>query len=99
MLYWVGVYALVVIAVSFPFLVLYAVVAVSRLGLMPIRFVIRSLKNEPLLNRFMPNREVVDSHNVRIAAPAEVALSATTEIDSEGCPAARQISKRRELVL
>ena len=45
MLYWCGVYALVVIAVFLPFLVLYMVVAVSWLGLAAVRFTIRRLKN------------------------------------------------------
>jgi hypothetical protein len=44
MLYWFGVYALVVIAVSLPFLLLYMVVAVSWLGLAGLRFLMRSLK-------------------------------------------------------
>lgn len=45
MLYWFGVYALVVIAVSLPFLLLYMVMAVSFLGLAGLRFLIRNLKN------------------------------------------------------
>ena len=45
MLYWFGVYALVVIAVLLPFLMLYIVVAASWLGLAAVRFMIRRLKN------------------------------------------------------
>ena len=45
MLYWFGAYALVVIAVLLPFLVLYLVIALSWLGLVAARFMIRRLKN------------------------------------------------------
>ena len=45
MLYWLGVYALVVTAVLLPFLFLYMVGAIGWLGLGAIRFMIRSVKN------------------------------------------------------
>ena len=45
MLYWLGVYALVVTAVLLPFLFLYLTVAVSWLGLAAIRFMLRNLKS------------------------------------------------------
>ena len=44
MLYWFGVYALVVIAGLLPFLFLYMVGAIGLLGLGAIRFTIRSVK-------------------------------------------------------
>jgi len=52
-----------------------------------------------LLDMFMPKYEVVDRHRIRIAAPAEVALSAATEIDLESCAVVRGIFKGRELIL
>ena len=45
MLYWFGVYALVVIAVLLPFLLLYLLVVVSWLGLSGIRVMFRSLRS------------------------------------------------------
>ena len=45
MLYWFGVYALVIIAVLLPFLVLYMAVAAFWFGPKAIRFVVRRLKS------------------------------------------------------
>ena len=54
---------------------------------------------DPVLDVFMPNYEVVDRHSVRIAAPADVVLTAASEMDMEKCPLVRGIFKGRELIL
>jgi len=54
---------------------------------------------DPLLDLFMPVYEVVDRHHVRIAAPADVALAAATEMDLEGSALVRGIFKTREWIL
>jgi hypothetical protein len=54
---------------------------------------------DAVLDIFMPNYEVVDRHSVRIAAPANVVLTAATEVDIEKCPLIRAIFKSRELIL
>jgi hypothetical protein len=52
-----------------------------------------------LLDSFMPSYEVVERHQVRIAAPAEVVFSAATELDLMQSPVIRGIIKARELAL
>src|SRR5262245_52512943 len=59
----------------------------------------RASNADPLLDIFMPNYEVVDRHSVQIAAPADVVLTAATEVDIEKCPLIRAIFKSRELIL
>jgi hypothetical protein len=54
---------------------------------------------DSVLDIFMPNYEVVDRHSVRIAAPADVVLTAATEINIEKYPLIRAIFKSRELIL
>jgi hypothetical protein len=54
---------------------------------------------DALLDRFMPNYEVGGRHKIRVAAPAEVALSAATEMDLESCGLVRAIFKGREWIL
>jgi len=54
---------------------------------------------DPLLDIFMPYYDVVDRHSVRIAAPADVVLTAATETDIQKCPVIRAIFKSREFVL
>jgi len=45
MWYWVGVYALVIIAVFLPFVLLYMIAGVLWLGVMATRFMVRNVKN------------------------------------------------------
>jgi hypothetical protein len=52
-----------------------------------------------LLDRFMPKYEVGDRHKVRVAAPAEVALSAAMEMELETCAVVRGIFRAREWIL
>ena len=54
---------------------------------------------DPLLDRFMATYEVVERHNVRVRAPAEITLTAAYEQNLFGSPVIRAIFKARELVL
>jgi hypothetical protein len=54
---------------------------------------------DPLLDRFMPNYEVVERHHVRVAAPAEITMDAAREQDLLASPVIRAIFKVRELAL
>jgi len=51
------------------------------------------------LDLFMPVYDVVDHHKIRVAAPAELTLSAATELELENCPVIRGIFKAREWIL
>ena len=53
---------------------------------------------DPLLDIFMPDYEVVDRHEIQIAAPPAVALSTASEIDLERYALIRGIFKGRELI-
>lgn len=52
-----------------------------------------------LLDRFMPQFDVVERHRVRVSAPAEVVLAAAFEQDFQASPLIRAIFKGRELIL
>jgi hypothetical protein len=54
---------------------------------------------DPLLDRFMATYEVVERHNVRVRAPAEITLTAAYEQNMLGSPVIRAIFKARELAL
>jgi hypothetical protein len=54
---------------------------------------------DALLDRFMPRYEVGGHHKIRVAAPAEVTLSAASETDFESCIVVRGIFKSREWIL
>ncbi len=56
-------------------------------------------KADTVLDIFMPSYDVVDRHSVRIAAPADVVLTAAAEMDIETCPVIRAIFKTREFIL
>jgi hypothetical protein len=55
--------------------------------------------SEPLLDALMPDYDVVETHHVRIEAPAPVALAAACEIDLLQSPLARTIFAVRALAL
>jgi hypothetical protein len=55
--------------------------------------------NDELLDMFMANYEVADRHKITVAAPAEIALAAASEIQLEDSPLIRAIFRGRELVL
>jgi hypothetical protein len=54
---------------------------------------------DQLLDKFIPVYEVVERHQVRVAAPAEIALSAACEMDLSQSAVIRGIFKSRELIL
>jgi hypothetical protein len=54
---------------------------------------------DPLLDEFMPAYEVVERHQVRVAAPAQTTLEAASEQDLLRSPVVRAVIKTRELVL
>jgi hypothetical protein len=58
----------------------------------------KGVNADPLLDIFIPDYEVVDRHSVRVAVPAEVVLTAATEMKIEKCPLIRAIFKGRELI-
>ena len=59
----------------------------------------RHQRPDTLLDRFMPAYEVVERHQVHIAAPAETVFSAATELDLLKSAVIRGIFKARELAL
>jgi hypothetical protein len=54
---------------------------------------------DALLDRFMPEYEVVERHSIRVAAPAAVTLAAAREQDLLRLPLVRAVFKAREIVL
>jgi hypothetical protein len=54
---------------------------------------------DAVLDLFMPVYDVVDRHKIRIAAPADLTLSAATELALENCSAIRGIFKARGWIL
>ncbi len=54
---------------------------------------------DPLLDRFMPDYEVVERHKVRVAASADVALAALCDVDVQQSRIVRAIFRARELAL
>jgi hypothetical protein len=54
---------------------------------------------DALLDLFMPEYEVVERHQIRVAAPADVTLAAAREMDLLQLPLVRVIFKGRELIL
>ena len=56
-------------------------------------------ERDPLLDRFMPEYEIVERHHVRIAAPAAVTLDVARELDMDASPIVRTIVRAREIIL
>jgi hypothetical protein len=54
---------------------------------------------DPLLDRFMPNYEIREFHETRVAAPAEVAFGVARELDMQGSSVVRAIFRGRELLM
>ncbi len=54
---------------------------------------------DPLLDPFIPVYEVVERHHVRVAAPAEITLTAATEMDIQQSSIIRAIFKGREWIM
>ena len=71
----------------------YAALAWSRFGR------VKTTASDELLDRFMPEYDVVDSHHIRVAAPAETTLAAAAEMDLQQSPVIRCIFKAREVTM
>jgi hypothetical protein len=56
-------------------------------------------ESDPLLDRFMPDYEVVDRHQVRVAAPVEITIATASEMDLRQSAIIRGIFKSRQLIL
>ena len=56
-------------------------------------------ERDPLLDRVMPQYNIVERHRIRIEAPAAIALAAAREIDLLGLPGVRTIFATREWIL
>jgi hypothetical protein len=54
---------------------------------------------DTLLDRFMPSYDVLESHHVRVAAPAAITLAAAKDLALFNLPAVRAIVRARELLL
>jgi hypothetical protein len=54
---------------------------------------------DPLLDRFMPDFDIVERHHIRVAAPAAVTLAAACELDLEQSALVRVIFRAREVLL
>jgi hypothetical protein len=54
---------------------------------------------DPVLDRFIPEYEVVERHHIRVEAPAAITLAAAREHDLFGSPLVRSIFRMREVVL
>ena len=54
---------------------------------------------DELLDRFLPDYDVVERHEIRVGAPAAIILAAAQEFDLAGSAAIRAIFKARELIL
>jgi hypothetical protein len=54
---------------------------------------------DPILDRFMPDYEVVERHQARVAAEAEMTLAAAREQDLMRLPLVRAIFRMRELAM
>jgi hypothetical protein len=54
---------------------------------------------DPLLDRFMPSYEIVERHQIHVAASAAVTLDAARELDLLVSPVVRTIIRAREVIL
>ena len=59
----------------------------------------RKEDSDPLLDRFMPDYEVVERHNIRVGAPADCAFAAACDLDLQRSRIVRAIFRTRELIL
>ncbi len=54
---------------------------------------------DPFLDRFMPAYDIVERHHVRVKAPADVTLTAASEMNLEQAVLVRAIIRTRELMM
>jgi hypothetical protein len=59
----------------------------------------RTAESDDLLDRFMPKCDVVERHQIQVAAPADVTFAALMDVDLEDSAVVRTIFKAREIVL
>lgn len=59
----------------------------------------RADEHDPWLDRFMPDYDVVERHQMRVHAPAELVLDAAKDARLRASPLVRAIFRARELVL
>ena len=59
----------------------------------------RRAGGEPLLDRFAPDYDVCERHQIAIAAPPDVAFEAVKQMELEGSPPVHAIFKARELIM
>jgi hypothetical protein len=55
--------------------------------------------DDPLLDRFMPAYEIAERHHIRVAAPADITLTAAREMDLNQSRIVRGIFSAREVLL
>jgi hypothetical protein len=56
-------------------------------------------EEDPLLDRFLPAYEIVERHQIRVAAPAAVTLDVARHADLQASPVVRTIIRAREIIL
>jgi len=56
-------------------------------------------EDDPLLDRFLPAYEIVERHQIRVAAPAAVTLDVARHGDLQASPVVRTIIRAREVIL
>jgi hypothetical protein len=56
-------------------------------------------EEDRLLDRFLPVYEIVERHQIRVAAPAPVTLDAARDADLQASPVVRAIIRAREVIL
>jgi hypothetical protein len=56
-------------------------------------------ESDDLLDRFLPNYDVIERHQIRVGAPAAITLAAARELDLTASPAIRAIFRAREVIL
>src|SRR5262245_53949055 len=56
-------------------------------------------EEDPLLDRFLPAYEIVERHQIRVAAPAAVTLDVARDADLHASPVVRSIIRAREIIL
>jgi hypothetical protein len=56
-------------------------------------------EEDSLLDRFLPVYEIVERHDIRVAAPAAVTLDAARDTDLQASPVVRAIIRAREVIL
>jgi hypothetical protein len=58
-----------------------------------------AVESDDLLDRFMPTYDIVERHQIQVAAPADVTFAASMDVDLEDSAVVRAIFKGREILL